>query len=44
MNILVELNNEQVVPTSLVVAESFGKRHDNVLRDIKKDRKRCPQF
>ena len=34
MNKLVELNNEQVVTTSLVVAESFGKRHSNVLRDV----------
>lgn len=36
MNKLVELNNEQVVTTSLVVAESFDKRHDHVLQDIKK--------
>lgn len=35
MNKLVEVNNEQVVTTSLVVAESFGKRHDHVLQDIK---------
>ena len=35
MNKLVELNNEQVVTTSLVVAEVFGKRHDHVLQDIK---------
>lgn len=35
MNKLVELNNEQVVTTSLVVAESFGRRHDNVLQAIK---------
>jgi len=35
MNKLVELNNEQVVTTSLVVAETFGKRHDHVLQDIK---------
>ena len=34
MNKLVELNNEQVVTTSLVVAETFGKRHDHVLRDV----------
>lgn len=35
MTNLVEVNNEQVVTTSLVVAETFGKRHDHVLQDIK---------
>lgn len=35
MTNLVEVNNEQVVTTSLVVAETFGKRHDNVLQAIK---------
>lgn len=35
MNKLVELNNEQVVTTSLAVAESFGKEHKHVLRDIR---------
>lgn len=39
MNKLVELNNEQAVTTSLVVAESFGKRHDHVLRDVSRLRK-----
>ena len=34
MTNLVEVNNEQVVTTSLVVAETFGKRHNNVMRDI----------
>lgn len=34
MNKLVELNNEQVVTTSLVVAESFGKEHKNVIQSI----------
>ena len=34
---LVEIssNNNQVVTDSLVVAKVFGKRHDNVIRDIK---------
>lgn len=31
---LVKVENEQVVTTSLVVAESFGKRHDNVMQSI----------
>ena len=31
---LVEVNNEQVVTTSIMVAESFGKQHKHVLRDI----------
>lgn len=34
MTNLVEVNNEQVVTMSLVVAETFGKRHNNVMRDI----------
>lgn len=34
MTNLVEVNNEQVVTTSLVVAETFSKRHSNVMRDI----------
>lgn len=34
MNKLVELNNKQVVTTSLQVAETFNKEHKNVLRDI----------
>ena len=35
MNNLVELNNSKVVTTSLQVAESFGKEHKHVLRDIR---------
>ena len=35
MTNLVEVNNEQVVTTSIMVAETFGKRHDNVLQAIK---------
>ena len=34
MNKLVELNNEQVVTTSLMVAETFGKEHKNVIQSI----------
>lgn len=44
MNKLVELNNEQVVTTSLVVAESFGKEHKHVLRDIRNLEKDVPNF
>ena len=31
---LVEVRNQQVVTDSRKVAEVFGKRHDNVMRDI----------
>ena len=31
---LVEMRDSQAVTSSLIVAESFGKRHDNVMRDI----------
>ncbi len=31
---LVQVNNNQVVTSSRVIAETFGKRHDHVLRDI----------
>jgi anti-repressor protein len=35
MNILVELNRDNLpITTSLIVAEAFSKRHDNVLRAI----------
>ena len=34
MTNLVEVNNEQVVTTSIMVAETFGKQHKHVLRDI----------
>lgn len=34
MNNLVEIRHQQVVTSSLKVAEVFGKRHDNVMRDI----------
>lgn len=41
---LVEVNNEQVVTTSIMVAESFGKRHDHVLRDIRNLEKDIPSM
>ena len=34
-NDLVFENNGEVVTDSLTIAEMFGKRHDNVLSDIK---------
>lgn len=34
MNQLVLLKNKQAVTTSIQVSESFGKRHDNILREI----------
>ena len=36
---LVIIKNRNAVTTSLVVAESFEKRHDHVLRDIEKIQK-----
>ena len=35
MNDLVALRKDEAVTTSLLVAEMFHKRHDNVIRDIK---------
>lgn len=35
MNDLVFVQNEAALTNSLLVAEKFGKRHDNVLRDIR---------
>lgn len=35
MNELVFVQNEAALTNSLLVAEKFGKRHDNVLRDIR---------
>ncbi len=34
MNELVEIKNNQIVTTSRQVAESFGKRHSDVIRAI----------
>lgn len=36
MNQLVFIQNNQVITDSLTIAEMFGKGHDNVLRDIRK--------
>jgi Rha family phage regulatory protein len=33
---LVHLHDKHATTTSLIVAEKFGKRHDNVLRAIEK--------
>lgn len=35
MNQLVYIKNEQVLTDSLTIAEMFGKRHDNVMTDIR---------
>lgn len=44
MNNLVIMKNHQAVTTSLQVAESFNKRHDHLLRDIKGLEKDIPNF
>ncbi|MDH5106485.1 Rha family transcriptional regulator [Lentilactobacillus diolivorans] len=44
MNNLVIMKNKQAVTSSLQVAETFGKRHDHVLRDIEHVRKHLPNF
>lgn len=44
MNNLVIMKNKQAVTSSLQVAETFGKRHDHVLRDIEHVRKDLPNF
>ncbi|MGL5293978.1 MAG: Rha family transcriptional regulator, partial [Aeromonas sp.] len=31
---LISINGDKLVTTSLIVAEAFGKRHDNVLRKL----------
>lgn len=33
---LVFINEKEVMTDSLIIAESFGKRHDNVIRDIER--------
>ncbi len=38
MNQLVFIQNNQVITDSLTIAEMFGKGHDNVLRDIRKQK------
>lgn len=44
MNELVIMKDQQVVTTSLQVAEVFGKRHDNILRDIENLKKDILNF
>lgn len=44
MEELVIMHDQQAVTTSLQVAENFGKRHDNVLRDIENLRKDVLNF
>lgn len=39
---IVQADRQHAVTTSLVVAEKFGKRHKNVLRDIETIIKKCP--
>lgn len=43
MNELINIKNDEAVTTSLRIAEVFGKRHDNVLRNIEKIKNDCPQ-
>lgn len=44
MNDLVIMKDQQAVTTSLQVAEVFGKRHDNILRDIENLKKDILNF
>lgn len=44
MEELVIMYDQQAVTTSLQVAENFGKRHDNVLRDVDTIKKDVPNF
>lgn len=39
---IITVENGHIYATSLVVAEKFEKRHDNVLRDIETIIKKCP--
>ena len=39
----IQIKNNQVVTTSEIVAKVFGKRHDNVLRDIKVLMEQCDE-
>ena len=43
MNDLVYLKTEEAMTDSLTVAESFGKRHDHVIRKIEQLKNDCPQ-
>lgn len=44
MNQLVLLRDGQAITNSIIVHETFGKRHDHVLRDIEKFEKDVPNF
>lgn len=44
MTKLVELNNDQIITTSVNIAETFEKRHDHLMRDIDKLEKDVPNF
>lgn len=44
MNNLVIMKNQQAVTTSLKVAETFDKRHDNILRDVENIKKDVLNF
>lgn len=44
MSQLVILNNKQAVTSSLMVSESFEKRHDHILRDVDSIKKDVPNF
>jgi anti-repressor protein len=44
MNELVKIENDRMITTSKIIAETFGKRHDHVLRDIDNIRKDVPNF
>lgn len=44
MNELVKIENDRMVTTSRIIAETFNKRHDNVLRDIENLKKDLLNF
>lgn len=44
MNELVRIENDRMVTTSRIIAETFNKRHDNVLRDIENLKKDLLNF
>ncbi len=44
MNELVKIENDRMITTSRMIAETFNKRHDNVLRDIENLKKDLLNF
>ena len=44
MNELVKIENDRMITTSKMIAETFNKRHDNVLRDIENLKKDVLNF